>query len=212
MKRLALLFLFGAVLTGCGEDPVESSESTNQAKEEAVEATTVEKADNKEKVAVKEKHDNLTNEQKNALRSAESYIAMTGYSRNGLIKQLSSEYGDKYSVEDATMAVDSLDVDWSIQAERSAKSYLEMMGHSRDGLIQQLSSDYGDGYSKEEATAAVDAMDVDWNEQAVRSAKSYLDTQGFSCDGLIHQLSADVGDRYTKEQAEYGAKQAGACD
>jgi|GEM_PF-5435369 len=41
---------------------------------------------------------NLTGPQKNAVRSAKNYLAMTGFSRDGLIQQLSSDAGDKYTV------------------------------------------------------------------------------------------------------------------
>lgn len=44
----------------------------------------------------------LTRPQKNAVRSAEQYISMSGFSRDGLIEQLSSEHGNKYSVSEAT--------------------------------------------------------------------------------------------------------------
>lgn len=94
----------------------------------------------------------LTGPQKNAVRSAKQYLDMSGFSRGGLIQQLSSDAGDGYKVADATVAVDSLNVDWNKQAERSAKQYLDMMGFSCKGLIQQLSSSAGDRYTKEQAT------------------------------------------------------------
>lgn len=94
----------------------------------------------------------LSGPQKNAVRSAINYLDMTGFSRDGLISQLSSPYGDGYSLDDATAAVDSLSVDWSAQAVRSAKQYLSMMGFSCRGLIDQLSSDAGDKYTVQQAT------------------------------------------------------------
>lgn len=93
----------------------------------------------------------LTPAQQNAVRSAESYLDFMAFSRQGLIDQLSSEYGDQFAVEDATVAVDSLNVDWNAQAVKSAQSYLDMMGFSCQGLIDQLSSDYGDQYTVEQA-------------------------------------------------------------
>lgn len=95
---------------------------------------------------------NLTAPQSNAVRSANSYLNMTGFSRRGLIQQLSSSYGDGYSEADATAAVNSLSVDWNMQAVRSAKQYLSMTGFSCSGLIEQLSSDAGDKYTRSEAT------------------------------------------------------------
>jgi Host cell surface-exposed lipoprotein./Uncharacterised protein family UPF0547. len=94
----------------------------------------------------------LTGTQKNAARSARQYLGMSGFSRDGLIGQLSSDAGDGYTRSDATAAVDSLTVDWNEQAVRSAKQYLEMSGFSCKGLIQQLASSAGDRYTKSQAT------------------------------------------------------------
>lgn len=95
---------------------------------------------------------NLTGPQQNALRSAQQYLNMTGFSKKGLIEQLSSEAGEGYSVEDATAAVDSLSVDWNENAAKSARQYLDISGFSCKGLIQQLSSSAGSGYTVEQAT------------------------------------------------------------
>lgn len=95
---------------------------------------------------------NLTAAQRNAVRSANSYLKLSGFSRLGLINQLSSEYGDRFSIGDATVAVDSLGVDWRTQAARSAASYLKTSGFSCQGLVTQLSSEYGDKYTVEQAT------------------------------------------------------------
>lgn len=94
----------------------------------------------------------LSRPQNNAVRSAKQYISMTGFSRDGLIEQLSSEYGDGYAISDATVAVDSLGIDWNEQAVRSAEDYLNMTGFSCDGLIEQLSSSAGSKYTVNEAT------------------------------------------------------------
>ncbi len=95
---------------------------------------------------------NLTGPQKNAVRSAKQYLAISGFSREGLIEQLSSDAGNGYRLSDATLAVDSLDVDWKAQAVRSAKQYLSISGFSCKGLIEQLSSSAGSKYTIEEAT------------------------------------------------------------
>ena len=94
----------------------------------------------------------LTVAQRNAARSAQLYLNISGFSRRGLINQLSSEYGDKFSIGDATVAVDSLNIDWNAQAARSAAAYLKMSGFSCRGLIEQLSSEYGNKYTVEQAT------------------------------------------------------------
>jgi hypothetical protein len=72
--------------------------------------------------------------------------------KRGLIDQLSSEFGDQYTIDEATLAVKGLDVDWNAEAAESAQSYLESSGFSCQGLIDQLSSEFGDQYTIEEAT------------------------------------------------------------
>ncbi|MBN3781702.1 MULTISPECIES: Ltp family lipoprotein [Burkholderia] len=94
----------------------------------------------------------LTGPQNNAVRSAKQYLSIQGFSRKGLIQQLSSDAGDGYKVADATAAVDSLNVDWNREAVRSAKQYLSIQGFSCKGLINQLSSSAGDGYTASQAT------------------------------------------------------------
>lgn len=94
----------------------------------------------------------LSGSQNNAVRSAEQYLSISGFSRKGLIRQLSSDAGDGYSVSDATIAVDSLNVDWNDNAEKSARQYLEISGFSCKGLIEQLSSSAGDEYTVDQAT------------------------------------------------------------
>lgn len=93
----------------------------------------------------------LTGPQKNAVRSAENYLSFAGFSRDGLIEQLSSPYGDGYTLADATAAVDSLSVDWNAEAVEAAQQYLQMTGFSCNGLIDQLSSDYGNKFTRSQA-------------------------------------------------------------
>lgn len=103
-------------------------------------------------VQEKAEPEGLSRPQKNAVRSAEQYISMTGFSRDRLIEQLSSDGGEGYEVADATIAVDTLNINWNEQAARTAKNYLDMTGFSCDGLIDQLSSDGGEGYTVDQAT------------------------------------------------------------
>lgn len=92
----------------------------------------------------------MTVPQENAIDSAESYLDFTAFSRTGLIEQLEFE---GYSTEDATFAVDSLDIDYKEQAAKAAKSYLDFTSFSRSGLIEQLMFE---GYTEEQATYGVD--------------------------------------------------------
>lgn len=105
-----------------------------------------------EAYAAPENAAHLTGPQMNAAKSARQYLHLSGFSREGLIQQLSSSYGDGYDVADATVAVDSLDVNWNENAVRSAKQYLSLSGFSCKGLIEQLSSSAGDKYTVSQAT------------------------------------------------------------
>lgn len=99
-----------------------------------------------------------TRSQLNALKSAEQYLDFTAFSKNGLIRQLSSPAGDKYSKSDATWAVNHLKVNWKEQAVKSAEEYLTIQSFSRNGLIRQLSSKAGSGFTVSEATYAADKV------------------------------------------------------
>jgi hypothetical protein len=94
----------------------------------------------------------------NALAAAQNYLEVSPFSRQGLIDQLSSEYGSGFGVEDATWAVGQLNVDWKQQAVRAAKNYLDVSPFSHQGLIDQLSSPYGSQFTLEEAIYAVNKI------------------------------------------------------
>ena len=160
LKWIAIIFV-GFIIIGIifGDDSPQtvttddginesSSEQAFTAAPEQVETTMVDVVQEEAEA----EPEGLSRPQKNAVRSAEQYISMSGFSRNGLIEQLSSEYGNGYEVNDATVAVDSLNIDWNEQAVRSAEQYLDMTGFSCNGLIEQLSSEHGNKYTVSEAT------------------------------------------------------------
>ncbi|ASW84796.1 Ltp family lipoprotein [Mycobacterium intracellulare] len=76
--------------------------------------------------------------QQQAVLKAKDYLDLGGFSRQGLITQLVSF--ERFSVDDSTYAVDSLNVDWNQQAAKKAQDYLDMGGFSHDGLMTQLVS------------------------------------------------------------------------
>ncbi len=96
----------------------------------------------------------LTPAQGNAVISATSYLAIGSWSREGLIEQLEFE---QYETADATVAVDSLDIDWTQQAIEHAADYLELDGFSCQGLIDQLEFE---GHSTADATAGATAQGI----------------------------------------------------
>jgi hypothetical protein len=94
----------------------------------------------------------LTQQQQSAVEEANQYLSSQAFSQQGLIDQLDSPDGGGYSVNDATVAVDSLTVNWNAEAVQAAKSYLQLEAFSCNDLIQQLDSPDGDEYTVAQAT------------------------------------------------------------
>ena len=97
-----------------------------------------------------------TASQQQALDAAQNYLSDgQGFSRAGLIQQLTSQYGNGFSVADATWAVDNSGADWDAQAVTAAKNYMsDGQGFSRDSLIAQLDSPYGSQFTYAQAVYA----------------------------------------------------------
>lgn len=96
--------------------------------------------------------DSMTTGQENALRSAQSYLDIFSFSRQGLIEQLIYE---GYSEDEATFAADNCGADWNEQAAKSAQSYIDLMSFSRQGLIDQL---LYEGFTQSQAEYGVKAV------------------------------------------------------
>ena len=79
------------------------------------------------------------------MKSAESYLDYTAFSRSGLVKQLVFE---GFSAADAEYAVSHITVDWTAQADASAKAYMAYSSFSRKSLIAQL---VFEGFTQEQA-------------------------------------------------------------
>jgi hypothetical protein len=109
-------------------------------------------------VPAAEKEPEMTLGQENALESAQGYVDMSGFSKAGLIGQLSSSAGEGFSKADATFAANNVDADWNEEAVESAQSYLDMSAFSKAGLIQQLSSAAGDEFTPAQARYAVNKV------------------------------------------------------
>jgi hypothetical protein len=94
----------------------------------------------------------LTQQQQSAAEEGEQYLGTEAFSKQGLINQLDSPDGGGYSVNDATVAVDSLTVNWNAEAVQSAKEYLATEPFSCNDLIQQLDSPDGGEFTVAQAT------------------------------------------------------------
>lgn len=155
---VALLIVGSAVGSGGGSSSDNKDEpAVAAASEKSTDAKDVDVKTEKPKPTKATKAaPKLTSGQENALAAAENYLSIAPFSRNGLIRQLSSDAGDGYSKADATYAADHVKVNYKEQAAKAAKNYLDISPFSRSGMIQQLSSDAGDGYTREQAEYGAD--------------------------------------------------------
>ena len=112
----------------------------------------VEKESEAEEEVEEEPEEEVSMGKQNALGSAESYLRTSAFSKEGLKDQLKFE---GYSEEEASYAVNEVDVDWKEQSEKSAESYLEFSSFSRQGLIDQLEYE---GFTSSQAEHGADAV------------------------------------------------------
>jgi hypothetical protein len=100
----------------------------------------------------------MTGSQQQAVDAAQSYLSLgSGFSKQGLIGQLTSSAGNGFQQADAEFAVSYLHPDWNAQAVQAAKGYLALgTGFSRSSLIDQLTSPYGGQFTEAQAEYAVD--------------------------------------------------------
>lgn len=80
-------------------------------------------------------------------------------SKAGIYDQLSSEYGEKFTEDEAQYAVDNLEADYKENALKTAKSYQDSMDMSPNAIYDQLTSEYGEKFTEEEAQYAIDNLE-----------------------------------------------------
>lgn len=146
MKKILAFIAVGALalsLAGCSGAPKEEApqkqETASEAAAPAPEVTTTPEASAE------------TPSQKSALKKADSYFALTGFSHTGLISQLEFE---KFSTEDATYAADNCGADWNEQAAKKAAEYTDLSSFSHDALVDQL---VFEGFTPEQAAFGADS-------------------------------------------------------
>ena len=100
----------------------------------------------------------MTLAQEQAVEEAQSYLDYSGFSEQGLLEQLTSQYGAGFEKADAQFAIDYLKPDWNAEAAESAASYLESGSFSRSGLLEQLTSEYGAGFTRSQALYGLKAV------------------------------------------------------
>lgn len=145
----------------------------------------------------------IPREYKSALKKAESYSNMMHMSKAAIYNQLVSEYGEKFTEEAATYAMENIKADWNANALAKAESYSETMHMSKAGIFDQLISEYGEQFTKDEAQYAIDNIVADWNANALAKAKSYQETMNMSPAAIRDQLVSEYGEKFTAEEADY---------
>ena len=113
----------------------------------------------KEKIVETKEDTSVPKEYRNALHKAENYSKMMHMSKQGIYDQLTSEYGEKFTPEEAQYAIDNIKGDYLEAALKSAKNYQETMSMSKDAIYDQLTSEYGEKFTAEEAQYAIDNLD-----------------------------------------------------
>lgn len=90
-----------------------------------------------------------------ALRKAESYLDFGHFSKEGLRKQLTSEYGEGFPEDAADYAMKNVKADWNAEALEAAISYRDNLDMSTKAIREQLISEYGEQFTEAQADYAV---------------------------------------------------------
>ncbi|WP_132993165.1 Ltp family lipoprotein [Gordonia zhaorongruii] len=114
------------------EDPVTTAEESATVTAESATTTNTE--------------EDLPVARSNAVGKAQEYLAISAFSRSGLISQLVYE---GFEESDAVYAVDSIAPDWYDQAAKKGGEYMSISSFSQQGLVDQL---VYDGFTQEQAT------------------------------------------------------------
>ena len=142
---IIVIVLGSAAMGGSGSDEQASEES--KVTEENTEVNET------------ENDDNVPTEYKSALKKAESYSEKMHMSKAGIYDQLTSEYGEQFTAEEAQYAIDNIEADWNANALAKAKEYQENMDMSPAAIHDQLTSEYGEQFTVEEADYAIANLD-----------------------------------------------------
>lgn len=167
MKIVAIilgLIIFGATVDTSNVSTTQQSEpqkeeqpqtetneqTTNEEKTEIISTSDEEKTEIPEDIPAPVSSETVS--QKNAIRSAKTYLDYSAFSRDGLVEQL--EY-EQFSHADAAYGADNSGADWNEQAARSAKAYMEYSAFSRGSLIEQLKYE---GFAQAQAEHGADSV------------------------------------------------------
>ncbi|NJE41265.1 hypothetical protein E0K99_08030 [Faecalicoccus pleomorphus] len=131
------------------DEIAKQEEEERKAKEEQ------ERQEEAERQAAQQRQNEIANAslgEQNALGTAQDYLNVMGFSRQGLKEQLMYE---GYSDAEAEFALNHITVDWNLQAQKVAQNYIDTMSFSRQGLLEQL---LYEGFTQEQAEYGVSSV------------------------------------------------------
>ena len=114
-------------------------------------------AENKPKDTVQTEN-KVPSEYKSALKKAKIYSDTSYMSKAALYRQLTSEFGEKFTSEAAQYAIDNVEADWKENALKKAKLYQDVAMMSSSDIYDQLISE-AERYTPEEAQYAIDNLE-----------------------------------------------------
>ncbi|MBU7446725.1 Ltp family lipoprotein [Lactiplantibacillus pentosus] len=127
------------------EDESETTETKESEAEESAKPAASTKSESK-----------VPMEHQAALKKAQSYARHMDMSEAGVHEQLASSYGENFTPEAVTYAMEHLEgIDWEANALAKAKSYQKDMAMSTESIREQLTSDYGEQFTSEQADYAI---------------------------------------------------------
>ena len=148
----------GYVTSKDGEIIIENKKEIKEAEEQKKEKEKLEKEE-KERLEQerleqekKQKVENASIGEKNALNKAKSYLNYTAFSYSGLVEQLEFE---GFSNSEAKFGADNCGANWKEQAAKKAKQYMDYSSFSKKGLIDQLEYE---GFTLEQAEYGAKAV------------------------------------------------------
>lgn len=146
-----VVLLIFAVSSGSGNKSTSSAPKTEAATTSQQQSKTEDTAKAPETPA----NPDVPQEYKSALAQAKTYSEMMHMSKQGILDQLTSQEGGKFSQEAGQYAVDNLKADYNANALAQAKTYQDTMHMSPAAIQDQLTSEYGGKFTPEEAAYAV---------------------------------------------------------
>lgn len=151
---LMVAFLIILISIGRINDDSDTTQLVSEFKQESTNDNPTVSIKNKKS----KKEENIPKEYKSALKKAQMYVDAMPLSKSKLFDQLTSKYGEKFSIEATQYAVDNVDVNWNENALEIAKVYKESMSTPPSEIYKKLISEDGEAFSKEEAQYAINNL------------------------------------------------------